>query len=76
MAGNALDKELKIFDYSKLSKVKDKLFDKLLSMHRRDNAGSFRMMSGSVLADDSMPCLATVPTTAMLNNSRYGFRSM
>ena len=46
MAGNALDKELKIFDYSKLSKVKDKLFDKLLSMHRRDNAGSFRMMSG------------------------------
>lgn len=39
MTEDMLEKELRAFDYSTFSKVKDSLLAELLQMHRKDNAG-------------------------------------
>lgn len=51
MRNTNFDQELKGFDYSVFSRVKDSLLDELLQKHRADNFGKFQKFSAGLFAD-------------------------
>lgn len=51
MTNTNFDQELRSFDYSVFSKVKDSLLDELLQKHRADNFGKFQKFSVGFFED-------------------------
>ena len=47
-----LDQELRAFDFSEFSKVKESLLQELLEMHRRDNASPKQWIKGRLSEED------------------------
>ena len=51
MTDDYLDKELAAVDFSKFSKVRESLLEKLLTKHRQDNFKGFRSLSQEIFAE-------------------------
>ncbi len=56
-----LEKDLKGFDFSKLSKVRESLLEDLLAM-RRNKRNSRRFFAGNILSDEELDCAAAAGT--------------
>ena len=69
MAENTLDMELKSFDYSVFSSVRESLLQELLKAHRRDNAGTFTSLAQRLrekrLADEELDYAAAAGNSNM-----------
>ena len=72
MTDKIFEQELKGFDYSVFSKVKDSLLEELLQRQRRDNLTNFtslsQRLSAEILSDDELDMVAaagnpTLPPT-------------
>ena len=73
MTDKIFEQELKGFDYSVFSKVKDSLLEELLQRQRRDNLANFtslsQRLSQEVLSDDELDIVAAAGTTLQPDNS-------
>ena len=72
MTNDNFEKEMKSFDYSVFSKVKDSLLDKLLQKHRADNATNFKslsqLMKEEFMSDEELDYVAAAGNPTIKND--------
>jgi len=70
MTDKIFEQELKGFDYSVFSKVKDSLLEELLQRQRRDNLANFtslsQRLSAEIMSDDELDMVAAAGNSSLV----------
>lgn len=65
MTEEILEKNLREFDYSVFSKVKDSLLEEILLRQRKNNFRNFRSLSDEILSDDELDYVAAAGSSSL-----------